>query len=65
MVTWIWRLYSREQGLWTDIARNKYLWDKYLVADSHHQGSAFWNAIQKAKHIVRNGKVTRFWHDWW
>jgi hypothetical protein len=39
MAKWTWKLYIGEQGLWVDILRNKYLRSKYLLVDSHRNGS--------------------------
>ena len=45
MDKWIWCLYAREQGLWADILRNKYLRNKDLLLDNYTYGSQFWKAI--------------------
>jgi hypothetical protein len=73
LTKWIWRLYAGEQDLWADILMAKYLVDKDLLSDKHRPGSQFWNDIQKIKHVfcmgdrhvVHNGRATRFWVDWW
>ena len=73
MVKWVWKLLSRQPGLWTDILRSKYLRHRDLLVDSHAPGSQFWNSLQKvkdlirlgAKHHIRDGRSTRFWVDWW
>ncbi|XP_020220498.1 uncharacterized protein LOC109803368 [Cajanus cajan] len=57
--------YAKEDGSWVVEGRTCSKWwvDMQSVVDAVHGCSGWWN--QHVRHVLGNGKQTRFWHDRW
>jgi hypothetical protein len=73
MCKWWWRL-EKEEGLWQEIIRYKYMREKSIFDVRHKlNDSPIWSALLKLKDIylqgrgvkIGKGNLTRFWLDPW
>ena len=73
MSEWLFKLIN-EQGVWQNLLKRKYLYNKYITQIDRRQGdSHFWLGLMKVKNtflnmdswIVNNEEQTRFWEDKW
>lgn len=73
MAKWAWKMLTGQGGLWLDIIKHKYLQHAPVSTASCQNGSQFWKATVKIRHLLRvgavhtigNGKSTVFWLDVW
>ena len=74
ILKWWWKIMSSvERPLWLSILRAKYFPDSSPMFASSTGGSQFCLQLVKVrsgfqslvKFVVRNGKSTHFWLDWW
>jgi len=63
-----------EEGVWQQILKRKYLKNNTLAQVRKKPGdSQFWaglvevkeHLLERGKFLVKDGKYTRFWEDWW
>ena len=75
LTKWIWRIFveNEDQTLWKRILVAKYKGLDGLFNSSAVGGSQFWHSMHKIKNLFKlgakfslgNGKLIRFWRDWW
>ena len=72
MSKWLYRLSAKNDGMWAQILRNKYLQSKTLAQVTvRPTGSPFWKGLMRmkdfffrsVKFFVGNGMTIRFWED--
>ena len=74
MIKWWWKIMTLEElPPWLSILKAKYFPSSSPMFAPAAGGSQFWHQLVKVrpifrslvKFVVRNGKSTRFWLDWW
>ena len=70
---WLYKLIN-EDGVWQQLLKKKYLKNRTFSQVTKQPGdSQFWSGLMevkdhffpRGKFLVKNGRQTRFWEDWW